>query len=308
MEDKSGNNIGFGKFIWGLLIILVGVIFLGINLGWWQNNIWSLVWMFWPIILILIGIRFFIKNDYFLVMIVLIIIVLAIILGRSNVGGIKDQVWSKLDNTVSTQNFTNPRNQEVSEIGYEINLGAMNVNVTALDPQSVEQYKGNFKSTNGIDITNEIVADKQTVIFSEKPANFLTTQGVREFNLEVSPNKASTFRINSGASTLDLDFTNVILQKLSIDSGASSGKVKIGSKSSTTDLSINAGASSFNILVPQETRLWIESDSALLSKNFDQLGLEKKDGDYKSADYDSSLAKIHLEVSAGVSNILIEKY
>ena len=308
MEEKPTNNIRFGKFIWGLLIILIGVVFLGINLGWWQNNIWSVIWIFWPVILILIGLRFFIKSDLILAIAVIIVFAAIIIFGRNNLGGIKDKILNRIDNTANTQEFTSPINQEVNKLSYEINLGAVTVNVSALDQQSTEQYKGGFTGTNGINLSDEVVLNSEKVIFSEKPGNFLMTEGKREFNLEVSPLIASSVKINSGASNLDLDFTNVVLQELSVDSGASSGHIRIGTKSPQTDVSISAGASSFTVQVPTASRLWIESDSALTSKNFDRLGLLKNGSDFKSADYDSAANKIHFKFSAGVSNISIEKY
>lgn len=48
---------------WGLLIIIVGVIFLGINMGWWSGILWDQIWQLWPLILIVVGLRSLIKSD-----------------------------------------------------------------------------------------------------------------------------------------------------------------------------------------------------------------------------------------------------
>ncbi|MCK4889746.1 MAG: hypothetical protein KAS97_07430 [Candidatus Aminicenantes bacterium] len=50
MSKKKGETI-----IWGILIILLGILFLSRNLGWTNLNIWDIATTYWPLILIFIG-------------------------------------------------------------------------------------------------------------------------------------------------------------------------------------------------------------------------------------------------------------
>ncbi len=50
MSKKKGETI-----IWGILIILLGILFLSRNLGWTDLNIWNIATTYWPLILIFIG-------------------------------------------------------------------------------------------------------------------------------------------------------------------------------------------------------------------------------------------------------------
>lgn len=52
-----------GNFFAGLIIIIVGIIFLGITMGWWSASVWGEIWRFWPLILILLGLRKLIRSD-----------------------------------------------------------------------------------------------------------------------------------------------------------------------------------------------------------------------------------------------------
>ena len=45
------------SLFWGLIIILIGVLFLVNNMGWGDIDIWELVGKFWPVILIYIGVK-----------------------------------------------------------------------------------------------------------------------------------------------------------------------------------------------------------------------------------------------------------
>jgi len=50
MSKKKGETI-----FWGIVIILLGLLFLSRNLGWTDLNIWEIATTYWPLILIYIG-------------------------------------------------------------------------------------------------------------------------------------------------------------------------------------------------------------------------------------------------------------
>ena len=50
MSKKKGETI-----FWGVIIILLGLLFLSRNLGWTDLNIWDIATTYWPLILIYIG-------------------------------------------------------------------------------------------------------------------------------------------------------------------------------------------------------------------------------------------------------------
>ncbi|MEN8223438.1 MAG: DUF5668 domain-containing protein [Acidobacteriota bacterium] len=50
MSKKKGETI-----FWGVIIILLGLLFLSRNLGWTDLNIWEIATTYWPLILIYVG-------------------------------------------------------------------------------------------------------------------------------------------------------------------------------------------------------------------------------------------------------------
>ncbi len=50
MSKKKSETI-----FWGVIIILLGLLFLSRNLGWTDLNIWEIATTYWPLILIYIG-------------------------------------------------------------------------------------------------------------------------------------------------------------------------------------------------------------------------------------------------------------
>ena len=52
---------GFGGWIFGLIILFVGVVFLLNNFGIVPGDVWHSIWQFWPVLLILLGIRILLR-------------------------------------------------------------------------------------------------------------------------------------------------------------------------------------------------------------------------------------------------------
>lgn len=68
------------KFLWGLLFIFVGIVYLGINFGRLPSDIWAEVWKYWPLVLIALGLAIaFEKKEHFWLAIVLVILAVLII-------------------------------------------------------------------------------------------------------------------------------------------------------------------------------------------------------------------------------------
>jgi hypothetical protein len=50
------------RWFWGVVLIFIGVIFLGANFGWWSAHDFVWVWQFWPILLIFLGISILLRH------------------------------------------------------------------------------------------------------------------------------------------------------------------------------------------------------------------------------------------------------
>lgn len=61
------------KLFWGLFLIAVGILLLGVNLSWWYFSMGAL-WILWPLILIVVGIRFMVSDDYIFIIVAFLLI------------------------------------------------------------------------------------------------------------------------------------------------------------------------------------------------------------------------------------------
>lgn len=50
------------RLVVGLAILFIGLLFLGVNIGWWSPAVWMYVVQFWPVLLIIYGVALLLRN------------------------------------------------------------------------------------------------------------------------------------------------------------------------------------------------------------------------------------------------------
>lgn len=52
-----------GRSWWGIALIAIGVLWLFTSLGWFSWDFWADVWLLWPLVLILLGLNFLLRDN-----------------------------------------------------------------------------------------------------------------------------------------------------------------------------------------------------------------------------------------------------
>ncbi|MEK9181393.1 MAG: toast rack family protein, partial [Patescibacteria group bacterium] len=124
-------------------------------------------------------------------------------------------------------------------------------------------------------------------------------------DLRLSDTMPAQLEIDTGAVSLDADLSSVTLEALKINTGASSVKLTLGDKATSTSVLLHAGASSIKITVPKTAGVRLRLVSGLTSKDlpdFEQVG----ENQYQSKDYASAVKKIDMNLELGVSSLKID--
>lgn len=116
------------------------------------------------------------------------------------------------------------------------------------------------------------------------------------------------FDIETGASTLNLDFSPYKTGNIEIDAGVCDIDIKMGDKlADNSVLDIESGVSDITIKVPENIGCTIDVESALTNKNF--IGFEKKNRHkWQTSNYDNAEKHLTIKLSCGVSNIDISRF
>jgi hypothetical protein len=330
MERKS-------NIFWGAILIVLGFLFLGTNLDWFELN-WTFrkIAQFWPIMLILAGVAAFFSHKKSIYNATsALLIAFAIPLGiftcvDDGVKEIKDEISdginididdfddddsSKSDTTKGNRNkqyFAVEMTPEVKEATLRLGGGAAEFDLEESPNRLFEATTFlNFK--NGYTLEEETNTENKVINFSMKDKK------ARDFNfgeeykinnnvlLKLSTSPIWNIEMGIGAGELDFDFSNYKVKKLEIETGAASIDIKLGDKQDKVDIDIESGVASVKIKVPESVGCEIKMDGALNAKDFDNF--EKiKDGVWQTKGFNKATKKIYLNVDSGLSSLKVDRY
>jgi len=133
---------------------------------------------------------------------------------------------------------------------------------------------------------------------------FGTSDGV--FRFQVSNDVPSSIRVETGASQLDMDLTDVPATEIRLQTGASNSNLTMPARGAS-HLDLEAGAASINIRIPEGVAARVRVKEGLTSINVDTSRFPQVDSRlYQSADYDTSENRAEINIEAGLGSITIK--
>ncbi len=263
------------NLFWGILVLLVGLIFLAISLGWLKGvNGWSLIW---PVALVFIGVWFLLSS-----------------LTR------KQRPMEKHDLVINKEN-----DQEVA-IKLEYGAGKLELGPSENPAVLVE---GALLGEIAQVVTRD--GNKATIKLSAGAHMFMdwpTSMGAHglEWKLNLNKDLPTELSIESGASESIFNLTDMKVTHFKLGTGASSSKIYLPAKAGTTQVKVDAGAASIDIIIPQGVSARIKLDSAISSNKVDNTRFPWNGKVYESPDFETAQNKAEIKISSGVGSINIK--
>ncbi|MEI6059562.1 MAG: DUF5668 domain-containing protein [Bacteroidota bacterium] len=308
--------MSYRKIFWGLLLVMIGVLFLLKNTGVLFFS-WHTIWHLWPVILILWGISLIPVKDWIkLVLSLLTVIVTFFAL----------QQYSPKDDRNWNFNWNNDKNSEQDDE----NRAKTYNNVMSEDFDSLTRY-ANLKLNIGVgnfsikDTTTKLIEvkhdnDNANYSMTAKAEDSLTTVDLSldkgEFHngniknnvvLKLNPSPIWDLDLNVGAAEVNFDLSGFKTRNVKIEGGASDIDMKFGAALPLTDVKIEAGAASITIRVPESAGCEIISNTFLASKDFKGFTKTGKQT-YQTSNFASSPNKIKIDLQAGVASVDVFRY
>lgn len=117
--------------------------------------------------------------------------------------------------------------------------------------------------------------------------------------------------LETGATSLNADLSDVPVRRLTLKTGASSATLKLGQVpwvAVATDVSIKAGVSSIEVLVPRDAAVRIDTHNGLSATDIDRRFSGMGAGVWQSPGYGTASKTINITVESGVSSISVRTY
>ena len=129
--------------------------------------------------------------------------------------------------------------------------------------------------------------------------------GALDWDFNLTPSIPLSLSLETGASESRLSLTDLQVRELHLRTGASATTIDLPVNAGFTRVTVESGAASVKIRVPQPVAASIQVKSALAGIHVDASRFHRSGGGYASADYDSAKNKVEIYVETGVGSVEI---
>jgi len=304
----------FRNIFWGVILIFIGVLFILQNLHLIHFD-WMNLWRLWPVVLVLWGVSILPANSWIKLVLTLVILGASIFFMVDQTSHWDDYQsrtewwddWDKEDKTTIDQYFDVPFEDSVSEATLVLDAAAGAFLINETTDQLLEFDKRG--SWNNYSYLVKKLDDKTEIMIEPEGRNIKIKKGNNKNDINISLNDYPVWEINMdvGASAMDIDLTPYKVKMLDIDGGAAAFEIRLGDKYPETHVSIDAGASSIEIKIPETSGCDLQTSSVLSGRDIN--GFEKIDhGHYKTENFDNASHKIFINIDAAVSSYSVTRY
>ncbi len=298
--DRQGG-MNFGRIFLGLIILVIGMMYLANNLGWMNLSLHFNASMIWPLVLIFIGLSLFQRRGWFggvfgILLTLLVVVVIAIMVFGVDMTG---------TTTVSTTRSVEiQKSADITSARVAISSGAGKLIVKGGSSQLVSgTFASNFLTLS----QSSQVADKIQDV-SLKTEGKWTGFGhkVNTFDLLLNSMTPFALTFDTGAIDMNIDLRTVMATSVDISTGASKLTLVLGDTVASSAVSIDAGASSIDITVPKSVGTQVKIDSGASSKQLDDF-TKVDDKTYATDNYSTAEKKITIDLTVGATSLNVHR-
>ena len=256
----------------GTIIVLLGVVLLGINLGVVTHHVWR---YFWPLVLVLLGVWFIVGPA----------------LWKGNAEAVERSIPLSGDSA--------------ADITFNYGAGRMNVGPSS---NPTELLGGSFAGGLSEDLQH---FNGKAVLKINPPADFFPGnwmyghQGI-EWDVRLNRDIRLQLRFHTGACEAHLNLTDLKVSELNIETGASSTDVQLPANAGFTRVVVKSGAAEVKLHVPQGVAASISESSGLSGIKVDTTRFMQNGHTYQSADFSTAANKVEIFYEGGVGSVEID--
>lgn len=301
-----------GSPVLALIFIVLGVIFLLNNLGLTQPEVWSGLWQYWPVILILLGVQAILgrsRVSSFIVFLLGLVILGGILLlpfsGSSRITTWIPQDRDRQEQTVTIQSSEYPA---VTSRTVRLRNGLGRVDVTDSTDPYLLKWEALFYG-NGSEPQVDQKTEGETLVIdvdTNQAKGWFWGRDDMKYALELGdPGLPTDLSLDTGVGKTDVALTEVPLRTLSVNIGTGSSDVELGASSIPTKQStLEVGTGSISLQIPRDTGLRLDYNVGLGQIKVDSTTI-RGDGTYTSPGYDAAAKKMELDVRVGTGSVTI---
>ena len=325
MTDLRSQAVRRGFSLFGVLLVALGIVLLLNTLGVLPFRIWLELVDYWPVLLVLVGVKMLLAPRAPL----LGIGVAALIVSGAVAAAFVTMPDYRAEAPVHVTYMEPLGDTEVLRLGMGFAGGAVELS----SDSSVATSDSALMAADFGNRPAEVIRDKtgrltEIYLSAGSPGFSITTDdgkawdvqgphsdvfypelnvgGLVDWRLKISPHVALELEIHAGAADLDLDLQELNVRKVAVGAGASDIRILLPANAGRTSVEIAAGAADVEIVVPEGVAARIENDILLSSTQIDSdRFVETYDGFHQSPDYSTASNRVDIEIEGFAADVTV---
>ncbi|MHB1133557.1 MAG: LiaI-LiaF-like domain-containing protein [Chloroflexota bacterium] len=306
------------SIVWPTILIGFGLLFLAQNMGLVGGNVWWGLWQLWPLLLVAVGIDLIFNRSLWggLIGALLVLAVgAALVLGLRFTAEAPYYNLRVFDRSASASVVTEriveelgPTRQATVTLNHgfgSLQLGATAANSGLLVDAALPRPE-HGQVVRSVDRQGE----RATVTFRDRWNG--STPAVLDgdeynWNVQLSPLVATDLRVDSGASSVNLDLRDLNVRSATLNTGAGSTTV-FAPRAGQSSLNIKAGAAAIDVTVPEGTAARVTVKNGIGSTSVDQRRFPtvgSSNNTYQSPNYATAANRVDITIESGVSSVTV---
>lgn len=298
-----------GGFVWPIILIGAGIVFLLNNLGIVSWSVWETLLRLWPVVLIAVGLdilvgRRFPLGSALLGLVLVVVLVLA--------------VQGAVPMTASASMVAVDRTETISEdlkgsdkASVEIGFSAGSLNVNALSEGSPQLIQGSVDLSRNEQLNKSYSASNGSARFvldsrgSWSMGPEVLGPSEKSWDLGLNPDTPLDLRIGSGAGKATLDLSGLNLTRFNLNGGVGQVTVKLPARGKY-GVNIDGGVGQIVIIIPEGLGARVRADGGLGGVTTD--GDFQRNGDtYTTPDFSSFESQAEVRVDNGIGQVVLRR-
>lgn len=289
-----------------IILIAIGVLFLLNNFGLLPWGVWELVWRFWPLILVLVGLEILIGwSRSGIVAIIALILGLLLILGSV----LAVVYWDRPGVAIETQRLIQDMaGMEGADIEIEFTWGNLIIDSLMDSPNLMEGQFQYRREGLGVSKTFEVLDGKGRLRLESRRGAFFWPFGGHgdRWDIGLTPQIPLALKVDTDIGGASLNLTGLRLTSFDLDAGIGDVTISLPTSAAMTSARVDVGIGRATLEIPLHVAARIKADVGIGSLDIDK-GRFPRSGDYYvSADFATAENRLELEVDVGIGGVTIK--
>lgn len=305
------------RFFWGLLLIMIGGLFLFENLGYISFS-FDRIWRYWPVLLIYWGFSALFKRKdgqahpvMIGIQILLLVLVLYSVINPKNRAVNNLGYENKSDKStqqIRDYDFVAPLRSGIEVAELEIEFGAGTIEIGGSSDKLFEANASSRWGSYSFETTEKDAITHLSLQYSGDNIKWDNKKGFNNaIDIQLNPQTKWQIKLDMGAADANLDLRDYPIKELAIEGGAFDLDIVLGEVVGERSMvEISSGAADIDIQLPKDVPCEIITESGLSSKEFE--GFEKiSNGIYRTPGFDKAEKSWLIKLETGLSSIKIHR-